>query len=198
MRERKIRFGVPAFAAALVFSSLASPALADDEDGDFSGGYAGGEVGYLSVDTDIGILGNIGGVYYGGYMGYRGQSDNRMVYGVEGYFGGASNNTTITVGSASATVDMGRIFGVDGILGYAASDKVLVFAHAGYVNAKVMASTSGIAPPVTVSDSEGGWRAGGGIEVKMSEKVNGRLKLSYGKIEDLKFFAAIAGLQVGF
>lgn len=194
-----MKFSMATFLSLVGILAVAEfSAQAQDQDKSFEGGYVGGEVGFLNVDTDISILGNIGGVYYGGFLGVRGQSDNGFVYGIEGYFGGASNDATITVGSASAMIDMGRIFGVDGVLGYAASSKVLVFAHGGYMNAKVTASTSGIAPPVVISDSEGGWRAGGGIEYRFNKNINGRAKLSYGKIEDVGFFSALFGVLVPF
>jgi outer membrane immunogenic protein len=186
-------------ASALICASLVSPALAQDNDEDFSGIYGGAEVGFLGIDTNVSGIDNVNGVYYGGFLGARGQNDSGFVYGVEGYFGGSSNNLTLSGGGLTANLGTGRIFGVDGIVGYVASDKVLIFAHGGYVNAKLNL-TANTTPPLAISDTEGGWRAGGGVEIKIKNNVNGRVKLSYGKFSDsdLNFFSALAGILFNF
>ena len=194
MSKRTIFFRSSLFSTiVLICANLVSPAQAQ---GDFSGGYAGAEVGYLGIDTNGILTNDPNGVYYGGFLGYRGQNSSGLVYGIEGYFGDSSANASEMIGPITVNVDMGRIFGFDGILGYAASNKVLIFAHAGYINAKITLSTPSL--PISVSDSEGGWRAGGGVEVILKNNVNIRVKISYGEIEDIDFFSALAGILVTF
>ena len=197
MKSKNLFFRTSVFsAAALALAGWLSPAQAQDEGSDFGGVYVGGEVGYSRVDDNNVFVGNTGGVYYGGFFGVRGQSNGGFVYGVEGFAGSASNSTTVTVGNVVANLDIGRVLGVDGIIGFAASDRVLIFAHGGYINAKVTASTN--TPPMAVSASEGGWRAGGGIEVKLKNNVHGRAKISYGDIENIDILSATGGILIIF
>lgn len=208
-------------ASALICASLVSPALAQDNNKDFSGVYGGAEVGYSSIDADLilsdGIvdasvdLGKITGLSYGGFIGARVQARNNIVYGIEGYFGGSTNSVSATANGVTAKVNTGRTFGVDGILGYAVSNKVMVFAHGGYINKSLKFSIHDDFISISTSDSEGGWRYGGGVEMKIKKNVSARVKATFGKISsevfndgvhnvdiDFKLFSVTAGVLVSF
>ena len=208
-------------ATALIGVSLASPALAQDNDKGFSGVYVGTEVGYSSIKTSVGIsdtnlsasvdLGKLTGLSYGGFIGARVQARNKIVYGIEGYFGGSTNSDSATANGVTAKVNTGRTFGVDGILGYAVSNKVMVFAHGGYINKSLKFSIHDDFISLSISDSEGGWRYGGGVEMKIKKNVSARVKATFGKISsevfndgvhnvdiDFKLFSVTAGVLVSF
>lgn len=176
-------------AMAVVSSFLMIASAFAQEDTQFTGPYLGIEVGYsrVNVSGDFDLFTD-NGVYYGGSLGYRYQYDNGIVIGAEA-FGGDSTNSIIEV------VDVGRIFGFEGLVGYA-MDKVLIFANVGYSNGKLKIDD------LDISETDGALRYGGGIEVRLHNNISGRLKVARAKyVEDggyLKNTTITAGVVVQF
>jgi outer membrane immunogenic protein len=167
---------------------LATPAFADDED--FTGGYVGAEVGYSHAKLNVPMIPyteGSDGVYYGGFVGYRYQSAGGFVIGAEAFGGSDSNDFVFDL------VNVGRILGVDAVLGYA-TGRVLIFGDVGYVNGKLTA--------VGFSETDGTVRYGGGVEVRLAKNVSGRIKATMAKFKkegvEVKNTTATAGVLVEF
>lgn len=183
---------------AAVLASFAFTANAQDHQ-PFTGFYAGVETGLVHTN-DVVILDvpfeGTDGVWYGGFLGGRYQFDNGLVIGAEGYAGDSSNSTTLLfdvpdVGIVPVEFSAGRTLGIDGIIGFAASDRVLIFGHAGYINTRFKAIIEGVD---SIAENEGDLRFGGGFEVKVLDNVGLRAKVSYVKFDDdLKVLQALFG-----
>lgn len=76
--------------AGLMLAATSTTAFAQDTK-HFDGGFVGAEIGYFSsgrlTQSDQNQNGSADGIYYGGNIGYRVQTDSNFVYGIEGAFG---------------------------------------------------------------------------------------------------------------
>jgi len=152
---------------AALGTAIAFPATAQD-DKPFSGLYGGVEAGvdWTKVSGD---LKRDRSLYYGGVVGYRQQTDNGLVFGLEGTFGDSGyKNNALGLKSEyewSTSLTLGQTFG-DG--------SNLLFAKAGYAQ-------TAFNPIGTPDDTftDGGWRFGGGYERALSESVSFRLGGDY-------------------
>jgi outer membrane immunogenic protein len=164
---------VPAYAADVV-EQPPEPAAPMEEPplNTWSGPYAGLSLGYgfsgttTPVTGDVDTDGFVGGVF----GGYNFQND-MFVYGVEGDVGygqiKGSNGITET--------ESGFEGSLRARMGVAVTDDVLLYATGG-----------GAAQQMEVSDPVGsddqtmlGWTAGGGVDVKLTEQVFGRVEYRY-------------------
>ncbi len=172
--------------ASVIALGLTSATQADD-DKKFNGAYVGAEVGVdwtkiaTPVDRDRSF-------YYGGILGYRNQSDNGLVVGIEGTFGDSGfqgPDGTKSTYEWSTSLTLGTAFGDDG--------SNLIYGKAGYVQARFNPTGA------NNSFNEGGWRFGGGYERSISENVSLRLGgdyTTYGK--GINGWSAKTGLLVKF
>ena len=78
-------------AAVATMVAVSGAAQADDKL--FDGGYIGVEAGFNNFG---GVNGN-SGLYYGGVLGLRKQTDSGLVFGIEGRFGGSSVDRGLNV-----------------------------------------------------------------------------------------------------
>ena len=157
-----------AVSAALLACSATVQA---DEDKKFNGAYIGGSIGYLDIaDFE-------GGVAYEGFLGYRKQSDNGLVLGIEGTFGSADLEYLDNVWSVNGS--LGWVVGEEG--------RGLMFVSGGYAEAK--ASAFGF------SDTNGSFRADIGYEHALGESLSLRVKATTFEFDD---YGASAGFVVRF
>lgn len=157
-------------AAAIAVSSLASPVMAQ-QTGDFSGVKATAIAGYDNIDLDIAGVDNVEGFLYGGTLGYDVQSGN-MVYGAEV----EATESTGKISDVTGRIEAGRDLYAGGRLGVVVGDSALLYAKAGYTNAR-------ISSPGLGGENGDGVRVGAGVEYKLSEKMFARGEYRYSNYE---------------
>lgn len=157
-------------AVAIAASVLASPAMAQEQ-GDFSGVKATAIAGYDNIDLDIAGVDNVEGFLYGGTLGYDVQSGN-MVYGAEL----EATESTGKISDPTGRVEAGRDLYAGGRLGVVVGDAALLYAKAGYTNAR-------ISSPGLGGENGDGVRVGAGIEYKLSDKMFARGEYRYSNYE---------------
>jgi len=172
-------------AAIVAASVIASPAMA--EDGDFSGVKATAIAGYDNIDLNIAGVDSVDGFLYGVALGYDHQSGN-IVYGVEV----EATESTGEISNAAGTAEVGRDLYAGGRLGFVAGDKALIYTKAGYTNAR--SSSPGLG-----GANGDGFRVGGGVEYKLSEKIFARGEYRYSDYEaGVSRHQGLIGLGVKF
>jgi len=139
------------FAAALLAACSATPALAQGSEA-FNGPHVELITGYDSVD---GAGDSTGGVIYGIGAGYDFRLDD-IVVGIEAE---AAESTTGDC-QGGVCVDASRDLYIGGRLGVVVAPNVLIYAKAGYSNARVVATAGGISDGTNLD----GARAGAGVE----------------------------------
>jgi outer membrane immunogenic protein len=157
-------------ALAIAASALASPAMAQ-ESGDFSGVKATAIAGYDNIDLGIAGLDNVDGFLYGAALGYDIQSGN-VVYGAEL----EATESTGKISNAAGRIDAGRDLYAGARLGYVVGDAAMLYAKAGYTNARVSSPGAG-------GENGDGVRVGAGVEYKLSEKMFARGEYRYSNYE---------------
>lgn len=164
-------------AAAIAASALASPVLAQ-ETGDFSGVKGTAIAGYDNTDFGIdgaGSTDNADGFLYGASLGYDTQSNN-IVYGVEAEITESTGELT----GGGASVDASRDLYAGARLGFVVGDSALLYAKAGYTNARYTASGGGFGG---IAGNADGVRVGAGIEYKLSDNAFVRGEYRYSNYE---------------
>ncbi len=157
-------------AAAIAVSALASPVLAQTNS-DFSGVKATAIAGYDNIDLDTPGVDNVEGFLYGGTLGYDIQAGN-VVYGAEV----EATESTGKISNTFGRIEAGRDLYAGGRLGVVVGDSALLYAKAGYTNARV--SYPGIG-----GDNADGVRVGAGVEYKLSDKMFARGEYRYSNYE---------------
>ncbi len=157
-------------AVAIAASVLASPAMAQ-ENGDFSGVKATAIAGYDNIDVGIDGVDNVEGFLYGGTLGYDIQSGN-VVYGAEL----EATESTGRISTTGGRIEAGRDLYAGGRLGFVVGDSALLYAKAGYTNARV-------SYPGLGGDNGDGVRVGAGVEYKLSDKMFARGEYRYSNYE---------------
>ena len=174
------------FAAAAVAAISSTPAFAQ-EAGDFSGAKGTAIVGYDTIDLGIAGLDNVDGFLYGVAIGYDGQSDN-IVYGFEL----EATESTGEISNAAGTIEVGRDLYAGGRLGFVAGDSALIYAKAGYTNARSSIPGAG-------GTNGDGIRVGGGVEFNLSDNVFARGEYRYSNYEaGVERHQAVAGIGIRF
>jgi outer membrane immunogenic protein len=159
--------------AALFAAVSATPAFAQEAPAAFNGGHVEAISGYDSVH---GGGDSTGGIIYGIGAGYDFRSGN-AVFGIEGE---AAESTTGDC-SGGICVDASRDFYIGGRVGAVVSPSVLLYAKAGYTNARVEVSSGG----VTDGTSFDGIRGGAGIEWAIPHSpVSLRTEYRYSNYQD--------------
>ena len=199
------------FTAALAASTaLAAPAFAQDTgtDPSFTGPRAEVIAGWDRVD-DGGTPGvdATDGVVYGGAVGYDFQVGHAVI-GFEGEATGATTKeraTSVVVPGDNFRVSAGRDLYVGGRVGFTVGPRALIYAKGGYTNAQV--DTHYVNGATTVDDTEtlDGWRAGAGVELKVSGNVYVKGEYRYSNYTqannssiDLDRHQVVAGVGVRF
>ena len=173
-------------AVAIAASALASPVLAQNN-GDFSGLKGTAIAGYDNIDLDIAGVENVDGFLYGGSIGYDAQSGN-IVYGAEL----EATESTGEISSPAGSVEVGRDLYAGARLGYVVSDSAMLYAKAGYTNAR--SSSPGLG-----GANGDGVRVGGGVEFKLSNNVFARGEYRHSNYEDgVSRNQGLVGLGVKF
>lgn len=197
------------FAAALAASTaLAAPAFAQDTDPTFTGPRAEVIAGWDHVnDGSISGANGTDGVVYGGAVGYDFQI-GQAVLGFEGEATGATTKQTspnvLAVGD-QLRVKAGRDLYVGGRIGFAVGPRALIYAKGGYTNAQVDTRYTSGATTIRDSETLDGWRAGAGVELKLTGNfyVKGEYRYSNyteasGSAIDLDRHQVVAGVGVRF
>jgi outer membrane immunogenic protein len=133
----------------------ATPAFAQDTAPQFSGFHVDAIAGYDNVDID-GT--NRDGIAYGIGAGYDFRSNN-VVFGIEGEFADSS----VHEDAGGDSFDAARDFYIGGRLGVVVAPNVLVYAKAGYTNARVEFSSGGTTDGTNID----GIRGGAGVEWRL-------------------------------
>jgi outer membrane immunogenic protein len=196
--------------SAFALAAFASPAFAQDDpdaDSSFTGPRAEAVVGWDSVDTNAPNSQSTDGVVFGGAAGYDFQTGNAVI-GFEGEATGATTKeraTGVLVPGDALRVKAGRDLYVGGRVGFVAGDRALIYAKGGYTNARVSTRYTSGATTVEDHDDLDGWRAGAGVEYKISGNIyaKGEYRFSkYGDIAgtgvDVKRHQVVGGLGVRF
>lgn len=170
--------------AALVAGTVATPAFAQDG-GNFSGLRVEGIVGYDTTDVeDEGTS----GLLYGVGVGYDVQAGS-LVFGVDGEY--SKSNMDECVASVDVTGDelcasVGRDLYVGGRVGAALGSNALLYARAGYTNARVNIDydhPSNNTLDTSVSENLDGVRVGAGIEFALGRNAFVKAEYRYSNYE---------------
>ena len=174
-----------AIAAALLAGTIATPALAQDNN-NLGGFRIEGLVGYdhPSIEDE-----NADGIVYGVGVGYDFQAGN-AVFGIEAEATDSSADESLTgVALAGDTlrVRAGRDLYVGGRAGFGIGGNSLIYAKAGYTNARVRVDyedgTVGTVNDFTESGNLDGIRAGVGAQIGIGSNAYLRTEYRYSNYE---------------
>ena len=173
-----------AFIAAAPLAVLAAPALAQPaEDEAFTGARVGVEAGYdrlrsgssEDVDTSRDLKQSIDGVVYGAVVGYDFPASERLRIGAEASITDSSaswdNNNAAPNVFNLRHVEAQRDIYVGGRVGYVVSPKAMVYAKAGYTNARFGLQGSDGTVDLDQKLDTDGWRVGAGAEFAVSRNA---------------------------
>ncbi|WP_298670507.1 porin family protein [uncultured Sphingomonas sp.] len=185
---------VIATAAAAFGAALATPALAQSQE-PFSGPRVEVLAGWDHLNADGGNSDGRDGFTYGGAVGYDARIGGGAVVGIEGEIDGATTRARAS-GILNATdsfrLKAGRDLYVGGRLGYVVSPKAMIYAKAGYTNARFNARYfDGTSTYYQNSSNLGGYRLGAGVEYNLTPMayVKGEYRYShYGHVDGLSNF----------
>ena len=168
--------------AALI--AISAPAYAQ-EASNFGGAKVGAVVGYDKVRLEVEDEGGSkDGFLYGVTAGYDFDLGTAIV-GIEGEF---SDSTTkerqsdVLVIGDEASLRTGRDLYIGAPVGFPVNPVVMVYAKAGYTNARVKAAYDDGVDRFTGSDNLDGWRIGGGAEFS-SGKTFARVEYRYSEYD---------------
>ena len=170
--------------AALLAGGLATPAFAQDA-APFSGFHVEGIVGYDTTDVEGE---GTNGIVYGIGAGYDIQSGN-LVFGIDGE---ASKSTldecvaSVDVTGDELCAEAGRELSVGGRPGFVVGSNALVYARAGYTNARVNIDydhPTNNTLDLNEGDNLDGVRVGGGVELALGTNAFVRAEYRYSNYE---------------
>ena len=187
------------FAASLLLSALATPALAQDTDRPFEGASITAITG-VDGTSQFGAKGT--GVLYGAQAGYDIQR-GKIVLGVEGEVSGSTSKACAnytTGGSYCTKADRDLYAG--GKLGIAASNSTLLYVKAGYTNYRDKFTNVDPTTPANNYRGSGvldGVRGGVGVEQKVGKNVSVKAEYRYSNYEsDYSRNQGVVGLGFRF
>ena len=189
------------FVAALLAGTIATPAFAQDAP-TFQGPRVEGIVGYDTTDVE-GENGD--GIAYGIGIGYDFQRGN-AVFGIEAE---ASDSTIdecvagVNVATDELCAEAGRDLYVGGRIGVAVTPRTLLYAKAGYTNARIRLDyedgTAATAPDFSVGENLDGARVGAGVEFAFNQNAYLRAEYRYSNYEQgFDRHQAVAGIGFRF
>lgn len=150
----------------------AAPALAQDDEGTFTGPRLEVFGGYDNVQAgDDGSDDAAEGVSYGAALGYDFQMGTAVV-GIEGEYAGSTADITgsdIDIAGDSFRLEAGRDLYVGGRIGFTVAPTTLLYVKGGYTNFRVQSRyDNGTGTIFDQGVTLDGWRVGAGIEQKFS------------------------------
>jgi len=152
--------------AALLAGSTATPALAQEAAAPFTGLRVEGLVGYDT--TDVEDEGS-NGVVYGAGVGYDVQAGN-VVFGADAEISKSTIDecfSGVTITGDELCAEAGRELTVGGRIGAVVSPSTLIYARAGYTNARINLeydNPNGTSLDTVARETLDGIRVGGGVE----------------------------------
>ena len=180
-----MRFALVCATSLLAFA--ATPAMA--QDGDFTGPWVAAVAGYdinktgSTADDDLNDNRDesIEGLLYGAAVGYD-YDLGKIIVGAEAELTGSTaednyDNTGETF--ALGNVDAGRDIYVGGRVGFKAMPSMLVYAKAGYTNARFNYVGSDNQTDYNVNLDTDGYRLGAGVEQRVGANAFARLEYRY-------------------
>jgi outer membrane immunogenic protein len=186
--------------AALVAGALAAPAMAQDK-APFTGVRVEGLAGWDRPNVS-GVKDN--GVVYGVGAGFDFQAGG-AVLGVEGEASDSTSKKCVggfVVSGDRACSNAGRDLYVGGRAGAVVGSNTLVYAKAGYSNARVTSNYTGVAggpASFRLSENLDGLRVGGGIEHAVGRNAFVKAEYRYSNYEhDVERHQVVAGFGVRF
>lgn len=170
--------------AALVAGAAASPALAQETEGTMGGFRLEGLVGYET--TDIEDEGS-DGLTYGVGVGYDVQSGN-TVFGIEAEAMESEIDECITgayIAGDTLCASGGRDLYVGGRAGVGIGTNSLVYAKAGYTNARINLdyTTGVVGTEIRTNENLDGVRVGGGVQVGLGTSLYAKAEYRYSNYE---------------
>jgi outer membrane immunogenic protein len=175
-----------AFAAALLAGTIATPALAQDNP-NLGGFHVDGIVGWdrSSIQNE-----HANGVTYGVGAGYDFRSGN-AIFGVEAEASDSTADRSVTgavIAGDSLRVRAGRDLYVGGRVGFGVGSNSLVYAKAGYTNARFRADyddgTAATVNDFTQRTNLDGIRAGVGAQIGVGSRAYLRTEYRYSNYQD--------------
>jgi outer membrane immunogenic protein len=130
-------------------------------------------------DDEFGIELAKSGVAYGAGLGYDAALGGGLVAGVEANFDLASTRARASEPGLTATVRARRDIELSGRIGAAVAPNVLLYAKAGYSNARFRAELVGGGITERESGTEDGLRLGGGIELALGGNAFAKAEYRY-------------------
>ena len=176
-------------AAALTAVALASPAVAQEQPGNFEGAHIEVIGGYdlLSADGE-----EASGGLYGISGGYDFRGGSNVVFGIEA----EAAESTGDVCESGVCLDASRDLYIGGRVGTVVSDSALLYAKLGYTNARFELDEDVLDDDDVTLD---GVRAGVGIEWATGTPVVARIEYRYSNYEnDLSRHQGVVGLGLRF
>ena len=165
-------------AVVLSASALAAPALAQER-APFTGPRAEAVVGWDRIQADGG---HQDGVSYGGQVGYDFQSGLGLI-GIEGEATGSTTDACDGAGSVAnpnLCVKAGRDLYAGARIGTVIGGNTLLYAKAGYTNARVrLTSSDGTTTTTLGGRNLDGVRVGAGLEHKFGGNFYGKAEYRY-------------------
>lgn len=170
-------------AAALLAGALAAPAHAQEAE-PFSGIKVEGLVGYDTTDVE-GT--DADGLAYGVGIGFDKQS-GKMVFGIEGEAGESDLGECVdgvVVPADTLCARVGRDLYAGGRIGAVIGSRTLLYAKAGYTNARVKTvyDTGVVGTETTTSGNLDGVRVGGGLELALGKSAFAKAEYRYSNYE---------------
>jgi outer membrane immunogenic protein len=172
--------------AAILAGTVATPALAQDASGPFSGVRVEGIVGYDTTDVE-GDGSN--GILYGAGVGYDFQAGN-LIVGIEGEATDSTIDECVdgaVIATDTLCAKFGRDLYVGGRIGGQIGSNALLYAKAGYTNARVAIDyedgTAGTVNDFNIGDELDGLRVGGGLEFAIGTNAYAKAEYRYSNYE---------------
>lgn len=192
------------FAASILLSALATPALAQDNpDKPFQGPSVTAIVGVDKGSASNGLGQDDTGVVYGGQVGYDIQS-GKAVFGVEGEITGASTKTCKPGGIVAGDRfcdKAGRDLYAGARLGYVVGQSTMVYVKGGYTNAResfdYRDGGSG-ATNYSGDGTRGGVRGGVGVETLIGKNVVAKAEYRYSNYANTDYSRNQGVVGIGF
>ncbi|MFW2831305.1 outer membrane protein [Sphingomonas sp. ID0503] len=186
------RFAYAVFAAGTVMSAIAGPALSQTPaEGNFSGARVEGLLGW---DRTHAYGGHDDGVLYGIGAGYDWRSGN-LVVGIDA----EANDSTAKECAGALCAKAGRDLYIGGRVGSVVAPNALLYAKAGYTNARYKLAYDDGSARVIDGRTFDGLRVGAGLEYALSPNSFVKAEYRYSNYEDgLSRNQVVGGFGVRF
>ena len=193
--------------AGVIAVSLPATAQAAEFDGPFVGAQVGWNsnqvrdpetsLGVTPIDHDRQSL--TGGVY----AGYDRRVADRVVVGAEGGLDFANDDDVkSTAASDTFTIDPKYSFDLTARAGYLVTPDTLVYARAGYTNARTKTTVDTALGTASATDNRDGWLVGAGVERQFMKNASARMEYRYSDLSegdgDFDRHRVLAGISYRF